>query len=156
MEVLKFPHPNLFIRCKPVTVFGPELVILLESMWEAMVRSGGLGLASNQVGLDYSMFTMEGSDKEKLFIVNPRILKRSPLAANLQEGCLSAPGDFVTLKRSRWVELEYQDEKGEKHTRIFEGIHAICVQHEMQHLIGQSHLQSKNVPKEIKQKWGLK
>jgi len=160
MEIIKFPDPRLFTKCRPVTVFGPELIILLESMWETMVASRGIGLASNQVGLEYNMFTMEGPNKEKLFIVNPKIVARSQIAANLNEGCLSAPGEYVRLKeRSRTIEIEYQNECGVKTTAIFSGIHAVCVQHEMDHLLGRSFMQSRSIPKSqrkaLKEKWGL-
>jgi peptide deformylase len=161
MDIIKFPDPRLFEKCKPVTVFGDELVVLLASMWETMKANGGLGLASNQVGLDYNMFTMEGPAKEKLFVINPKITRRSALAANVNEGCLSAPGEFLRLKeRSRWVEVEYQNEKGEKITSRFDDVHAVCVQHEMDHLLGKSHLQSTSLSgskrRELAQKWGLK
>jgi peptide deformylase len=161
MEILKFPHPSLFTKCKPVTVFGPELSVLLESMWETMTSAKGIGLASNQVGLDYTMFVMEGPAKEKIFIVNPKMTKRSSMTANLQEGCLSAPGEFIKLKeRSRWVEVKYQDEKGTEKIAMFTGIYAVCVQHEIGHLEGKSHLQSGTIPgarrRELAEKWGLK
>ena len=138
MEILSFPHPALFTKCKPVTVFGPELLVLLERMWETMVKANGLGLSSNQVSLDYNMFTMLGPNDEKLFIVNPKIVDRSPLHVCLQEGCLSAKDQIFVLKRSRWVDVSYQDENGEFHERRFERIHSVCFQHELEHLNGQS------------------
>ncbi len=161
MDILKFPHPNLFIKCRPVTVFGPELLVLLEGMWDTMLKAKGLGLASNQVGLDYTMFTMIGPADEKYFIINPKVKKRSSMTANLNEGCLSAPGEFVKLReRSRWIEIEYQNEKGEPQIALFKGVHAVCVQHEMDHLVGRSHLQSASLSgplrRELAKKWGLK
>jgi peptide deformylase len=160
MEVLKFPHPNLFIKCKEVTVFGPELKVLLESMWDTMISKNGMGLASNQVGLDYRMFTMKGPEEEKLFIVNPKILVSGRAQANLKEGCLSAPGEFLILgERAMWVQILYQDETGAPHSQTFGGIHSVCVQHEIDHLDGKSHLQSKSltrrVRREMKRKWGV-
>lgn len=160
MDVLKFPHPNLFITCKEVTVFGPELKVLLEAMWETMISKNGIGLASNQVGLDYRMFTMKGPEEEKLFIVNPKILVSAKTQANLKEGCLSAPGEFLILgDRASWVQILYQDETGTPRTGIFGDIHSVCVQHEMDHLDGKSHLQSKSltrrVRRELQRKWGV-
>lgn len=161
MEILKFPHPNLFVKCKEVTVFGPELKILLESMWETMVNAKGVGLAANQVGLDYRIFTMLGPEEEKLFIVNPKIVNRSNDFANLREGCLSSPGEFLMLEeRCGKIQLLYQDEAGAVKTGIFAGIHSVCVQHEIQHLNGESYLQSKSLSRQVKRqlarKWGLK
>ncbi len=157
MEILKFPHPSLFTICKEVSVFGEELNILLESMFELMTKSNGIGLAANQVGLHYRMFTMQGPEDEKLFFINPRIISRSSGAANIREGCLSAPGEFVVLpERSTSVEVEFQNEKGEYQKRIFSGIFAVCVQHEIDHLDGKSHLQSKSLSRQIRRKLAKK
>jgi len=161
MQVLRFPNPSLFQVCQAVTVFGDELKTLLEAMWETMNSSSGIGLAANQVGLQFRMFTMLGPKDEKLFLVNPKIARRSTLPANLREGCLSAPGEFVILsERSSWVEVEFQNEAGILQKRVFQGIHAVCVQHEIGHLDGESHLQSSTIPKqkrkELAKKWGLK
>lgn len=161
MEILKFPDPHLFEVCKEVTVFGDELRTLLEGMWTAMIARGGLGLASNQVGLDYRMFVMAGVDSEKLFIINPKIVKKSEVPAMMKEGCLSAPGEFLYLaERASWVQLDFKDDKGNMCRRVFHGIQAVCVQHEIGHLDGKSHLMSPSIPKkqrkELAKKWGLK
>lgn len=160
MNVLKFPDKRLFESCSPVTVFGEELNILLESMWETMLLENGIGLAANQVGLTFRMFTMMGLDKEKLFIVNPVVIKRSIAPANLKEGCLSAPGEFlIRPDRASWVELEFQDESGKNHRRVFKSLHAVCVEHEIEHLNGQGFMQSKALSKikrrELAKKWGI-
>ncbi len=77
MDILKYPDPSLFKKCDDVTVFGTELLTLLGAMWDAMLKKGGLGLAANQVGLHFRAFVMAGVDSEKLFIINPKIIKRS-------------------------------------------------------------------------------
>lgn len=161
MEILRFPHSLLLQSCAPVRVFGPELKKLLELMWETMDKANGLGLAGNQAGLSYAMFVMQGPNDEKLFIVNPRTIKKSAVPANLKEGCLSAPGEFLILSdRASWIEVSFQDETGLEKTRVFHGLYAVCVQHEMDHLLGKSHLQSITIPKtkrrELAKKWGLK
>jgi len=161
MEILKYPDPSLFKVCDPVTVFGEELKILLDGMWDAMLKRGGLGLASNQVGLHCRMFVMAGLDSEKLYIINPKVVKKSEVSANLKEGCLSAPGEFLVLnERASWIQIDFQDEKGQMLRRVFHGLHAVCVQHEMDHLDGKSHLQSKSISKaqrkELAKKWGIK
>lgn len=161
MKILKFPDPSLFKTCKEVSVFGPELKILLDSMWDTMIEGNGLGLAANQVGLTFRMFTMLGPSGEKLYIINPKILKRSVVPANLKEGCLSAPGELLVLdERASWVKIKFQDETGKEHERVFKDIHSVCVQHEIDHLSGKSHLQSKSLHKakrkELAKKWGIK
>ena len=161
MKILKFPSPELFQTCTEVSVFGPELKVLLDSMWETMVAGNGMGLAANQVGLTFRMFTMLGPEGEKLYIVNPKIIKKSIIPANLQEGCLSAPGEMLILQdRVSWVTVKFQDETGKEHERVFKGIHSVCVQHETDHLDGKSHLQSKSLNKakrkSLAKKWGIK
>ena len=161
MQILKYPSPALFVVCSEVTIFGPELKILLDSMWDAMVEGHGMGLAANQVGLTFRMFVMLGPDEEKIYLVNPKILSRSIVSANLPESCLSAPGEMLTLdERASWAKIEFQNETGEKKERIFHGIHSVCVQHETDHLNGLSHLQSKSIKtakrKILAKKWGLR
>lgn len=161
MEILKVPHPHLFKPCREVTVFGPELKTLLDAMWETMVAAKGIGLASNQVGLDYRMFTMLGPDEEKMYIVNPKIISRSEMPANEREGCLSSPGEFLELsERAWWVHLLYQDEDGSVRSGKFNKIHAVCIQHEIDHLDGKSYLQSKSLSRarrrELAKKWRIK
>lgn len=161
MEILKYPDPSLFKVCSEVTVFGPELLTLLEAMWAAMLKRGGLGLAANQVGLHFRAFVMAGVDSEKLFVINPKIIKQSEVPANLKEGCLSAPGEFLVLKeRATWVQVDFQDEKGQLTRRVFHGLHSVCVQHEIDHLNGKSHLMSSSIPKkqrkELYKRWGIK
>ena len=160
MEVLKFPHPALFQKTKSVTVFGPELKVLLDSMWDTMKKSYGLGMAANQVGLDYSMFVMEGPTLERVYAINPSITLSSPNPANLKEGCLSAPDEIlIRPDRKSWIKLVFQDETGKSHTRIFKDIHAVCVQHEMEHLEGKAFIDSPSLTKqkrrELAKKWGL-
>lgn len=161
MKILKFPNSSLFEVCKEVTVFGPELKILLKSMFDTMIENNGIGLAANQVGLKFRMFVMLGPMTEKVYLVNPKILGRSIVSANLKEGCLSAPGELLILEeRSQWVKVSYQDETGKLHEKVFSGISAVCVQHEMDHLNGKSHLMSKSLNKskrkELAKRWGIK
>jgi peptide deformylase len=160
MEILKYPNPALLAKCKPVTVFGPTVETLLDSMWETMKKHGGIGLAANQVGLFYTMFTMEGPNGEKLYIVNPEIIARSAGFVAIREGCLSAPGEFLNLSRSAWVQVKFKNQDGVSYTRVFQGLHAVCVQHEMEHLEGKTFLESNALPKakrrELARKWGFR
>lgn len=161
MKILKFPSSKLFEPCKQVTVFGPELKTLLDAMFQTMIDNKGIGLAANQVGLQFRMFVMLGPDDNKLFLVNPKIVKRSVVPANVNEGCLSAPGEILKLdERVSWVKVEYQEANGMAKETVFKGIHSVCVQHEIDHLDGKSYLQSKSLKKakrkELAKKWGIK
>jgi peptide deformylase len=160
MNILKFPDPFLFEKTKEVTVFGPELKTLLDAMYKTMIDNKGIGLAANQVGLSFRMFVMTMKDSS-VFFVNPKITDRSIGPANIEEGCLSAPGEALKLdERASWVKVSYQDETGKKHEKVFKGIHSVCVQHEIDHLDGKSYLQSRSINrarrKELAKKWGIK
>lgn len=157
--ILKFPNPFLFQETSKVLVFGAELRVLLDAMWETMEANNGLGLAANQIGLDRSMFVMKGPNG-RLNIVNPRVMSKSKLPANLKEGCLSLPGDFIVVPdRVEWVQVQYQDEKGEWGTIVLKGIYSVCAIHEIEHLEGKSFVENKSIPKIIRKalqkKWGF-
>lgn len=163
MDIVKFPDPVLFEACHKVVPeeFGDHLTGLLESMYELMKLNRGVGLSANQVGLSHRMFVMEGPNDQKLFLINPFITARSALNYRFKEGCLSAPGEFVFVEdRSSWVQVTYQDEKGNVECRVFRDIHSVCVQHEIDHLDGKSFLESKSIPRSIRKglakKWGFK
>lgn len=160
MKILKFPHPALFKVCEPVTVFGAELKVLLDNMYRTMQAHNGVGLAANQVGLEHRMFVMQDHEK-RVNLVNPEVTRRSMVTSLVREGCLSAPGEYIiTGSRREWVEVKYQDEKGNPHIRLFKGIFAVCVDHEIEHLDGKSFMDSKTIPKatrkELANKWGIK
>lgn len=161
MEILKFPHPALLKPCKPVTVFGSELETLLQSMAITMRQQKGIGLAANQVNLDYNMFVMVNTVGKLLYLVNPKIIDKSKITSILREGCLSLPGEYLTTNsRPMWVQIEYQDINGNEQIDVFEGIDSVCATHEIEHLEGKAFIQSKGIPKsrriELCTKWGLK
>lgn len=158
MKIVKFPHPSLFSKCESVTVFGEELKVLLDDMWETMKGANGLGLAANQVDIPLRMFVMEGPNG-RINVVNPHISSESKLFIKLREGCLSAPGEFVLIPRHEWIQLMYQDETGTAKQAVLKGLYAVCAQHELEHLEGKGFLENKNIPKNhrkmLAKKWGL-
>mgnify|MGYP006079008753 CR=1 FL=1 len=114
---------------------------IAKNMGEAMEKFGGLGLSANQVGLPYRMFVMrtmhEGDTESKVVpYFNPKLTRVSQETDLMKEGCLSFPDMFLMIKRSKTIEFSYQDENGEEHTVMLEGIGARCVQHEIDHLNG--------------------
>lgn len=160
MKILKFPHPALMEKCKDVTEFNETLQEILNDMWTIMLEASGIGLAANQVGIKLNMFTMLGPNNETIYIINPKIINKSNIPINLKEGCLSAPGEYVLVpSRSSWIEIEYQDVKGNVINRTFNGIHSVCIEHEMEHLEGKAFLKAKglsrNIRKGLAKKWGL-
>ena len=130
-KVLRTPPPEFdFDNPKE----DPKTIV--ENMAEAMEKYGGLGLSANQVGLPYKMFVMKTADKGTVGFFNPKITRVSQETDNLKEGCLSFPDIYLMIKRSKTIELEYQDEQGKSHTLVLEGMAARCVQHECDHLNG--------------------
>ena len=103
---------------------------------EAMTKFGGLGLSANQVGLDVRCFVMRTADAGIQCFFNPEITKVSQETDLLKEGCLSFPDIYLMIKRSRVVEMKYQDSDGEEHFLMLENIGARCAQHEIDHLNG--------------------
>ena len=133
--VVHYPHPALSTSCTPVTVFDQELEQLSEHMFNIMSEEHGIGLAANQLAILKKMFVMSIDDK-KLVIINPEIIQYSKEHVLFEEGCLSFPGIRQEIKRSRAITLQWQDIHGFFHEETFDGLAAICIQHEMDHLKG--------------------
>jgi peptide deformylase len=160
MKILKFPHPFLFQPTRAASVFGEELKVLLDDMWNTLKEKGGMGLAANQVGLPLSMFVMAGPEG-RINMVNPEIMSRSKMCLNMKEGCLSSPGEFVTIPtRAQWVNIMYKDENGKDCVKLLKDMYAVCAQHEIDHLLGISFMDHKSIPKSVrnglKKRWGIK
>lgn len=161
MKILKYPHPALLKVCTPVESIDMLAKELLDEMWETMVEHEGMGLAANQVGVTLRMFVMTGVVGERINFINPKIINRSIAPAEKVEGCLSAPGEYLQLdERAEWVQVQFQDENGAEHIKMFTGIHSVCVQHEIDHLDGKTHLASSTLSskdrKILAKKWGLR
>ena len=107
-----------------------------DALTEAVTRFGGIGLSANQVGLDARVFVMKSEDKGIVAFFNPELKRVSQETDLMKEGCLSFPDIYLMIRRSKIIELEYQDVEGEKHTLILDGLAARCVQHEIDHLNG--------------------
>jgi peptide deformylase len=134
-----YPDPSLTRPCEIVRVFGPHTRDLAIMMFEAMHRNQGVGLAANQMGQRERLFVVSGSllkGGPDLALFNPYIIERGAPGA-LEEGCLSLPGvSYVVPNRANMVKVSFQDYAGNKHEGFFEGLAAVCVQHELDHLDG--------------------
>ena len=135
-QVLRTPPP-VFDFENPAE--PPEEIA--KNMAEAMEKFGGLGLSANQVGLPYRMFVMrtmhEGETESKVVpYFNPELTRVSQETELMKEGCLSFPDIYLMIKRSKTVELKYQDAEGKEHQIMLDGLGARCVQHEIDHLNG--------------------
>ena len=135
--ILEFPDPRLRTRAEPVTRFDAALGTLIDDMLETMYAAPGIGLAATQVDVHKRLIVIDISEEhnEPLVLINPEILAREG-EAQTEEGCLSVPGIFDDVKRSAKIRVRAQDRNGESFEREHEGVLAVCIQHEMDHLEG--------------------
>ena len=137
LEILEFPDPRLRTVAKPVEIFDDELRALIENMIETMYAAQGIGLAATQVNVHKQFLVLdisEAQDQPREYI-NPQILE-SEGSETCEEGCLSVPGIYAEVKRAERIRVRAHDRNGEVFEEDLEGIHAICLQHEMDHLKG--------------------
>lgn len=141
MEFNLGPHTTLKESSRPWNFSEDGDAIQLEKdMIDFMKANNGIGLAANQIGLSVRVFVM-GSDSlpempAPFALFNPEITEASEEMILDQEGCLSFPGIWLTIKRPSWVKVKYQDSKGIEHEDKFEGLMSKCFQHELDHLNG--------------------
>ncbi len=138
LKILEFPDPRLRTRAAEVTHFDDDLATLADDMLETMYAASGIGLAATQVDVHQRMLVLDVSESgtEPMTFVNPVIKQQSDECGVHQEGCLSVPGIYADVKRAASIVVEAQDVRGEAFTLEAEGLLAVCIQHEMDHLIG--------------------
>ena len=137
LPILEYPDPRLRTRAKPITVFDESLQKLIDDMLETMYAAPGIGLAASQVNVHLQLIVIDVSEarNEPLVVINPQILERDGNAV-VEEGCLSVPGIFDEVERAVQVTLRALDRQGALFERSIDGLLAVCVQHEMDHLEG--------------------
>ncbi len=136
LEIITYPAKILRTVARPVVVFDDNLANLAANMAEAMLAADGVGLAAVQVDQDLSLFVKREKDKDYKVFVNPKITYYSSDKEMSEEGCLSIPGVFGILPRSKKIHLKYQDLAGKTHKETIKGFAAIVCQHEVDHLNG--------------------
>jgi peptide deformylase len=139
-EILTVPNPVLKQVSQPVAAVDDDLRALMDDMLETMYAAPGIGLAAVQIGVPKRVIVMdlarEGEDKAPRYFVNPEILWASDETAPYEEGCLSVPEYFDEVERPAKVRLRYLNYQGETVEEDAEGLFAVCIQHEMDHLEG--------------------
>jgi peptide deformylase len=135
--ILEFPDQRLRTRARPVTKFDAELGKLVDDMFETMYAAPGIGLAASQVDCHERVLVIDISDNrdQPRVFINPEILSRAG-EAETEEGCLSVPGIFDGVVRASEIRVRWQDRTGKVSEENFEGMMAVCIQHEMDHLDG--------------------
>ena len=138
LEILEFPDPRLRTEAKPVAEVTAATRALVNDMLETMYDAPGIGLAATQVNVHQRVLVIdisENQDEPQIFI-NPRVTVLDPELGEYDEGCLSVPGFYETVCRPQAVEVTALDLNGEPVTRELNGLLAICLQHEIDHLNG--------------------
>jgi len=137
LTVLHFPDPRLRKKALPVDNIDGDIKRLAGDMLETMYEENGIGLAATQVNRQKRLIVMDLSAEKNapLILVNPEITETAG-TEEMQEGCLSVPGFFETVSRAEEVSFEYLTLDGEKITERADGLSAVCIQHEIDHLNG--------------------
>lgn len=138
MTILEFPDPRLRKVAAPVAVVDDSIREILDNMIETMYDAEGIGLAATQVNVHKRMLVMDISEDhaEPMIFINPEITVLDPEPMGYEEGCLSVPGYYEMVTRPRKVLIKALDRNGDPFEIEAEGILAVCIQHEIDHLDG--------------------
>jgi peptide deformylase len=137
LEILEIPDPRLRTVAKPVESFDADLAQLVDDMLETMYGARGIGLAATQVDVHSRLLVLDVSpeqDTPRVYI-NPEILESEGIET-CEEGCLSVPGIFADVSRAERVRVRARDRDGTEFEEWLDGLHAVCLQHEIDHLNG--------------------
>ena len=137
LPILEYPDPRLRKVAAPVTEFDAKLVKLVRDMAQTMYAAPGVGLAATQVDVHKRVIVIDISDTKDdlLVLVNPEIVMAEG-EAECEEGCLSVPGYYDKVTRAARITVRALNERGEPIERTADGLLAVCIQHEMDHMLG--------------------
>ena len=137
LDVLRFPDERLRTVAAPVETITPELQQIVDDMFETMYAEEGIGLAATQVDIHQRIIVIDVSEdrEDQLVLINPEILEQSG-STGIEEGCLSVPGSRALVPRAVWVKVRALDRHGKPFELEADDLLAICIQHEMDHLVG--------------------
>ncbi|MCG7918275.1 MAG: peptide deformylase [Candidatus Thiodiazotropha taylori] len=137
LDILHFPDPRLRNKAKPVAQVDDSIRRLVDDMLETMYQAPGIGLAATQVNVAKRVVVIDLSEEknEPLCLINPEIIERDGIE-QMEEGCLSVPGIFETVSRADKIRFKALDRDGIPFEEEAEGLLAVCVQHELDHLDG--------------------
>lgn len=138
LPILCYPDPRLHKVAKPVAAVDDRIRTLVQDMLATMYDASGIGLAATQIDVHERVVVIDVSEErnEPITIINPEILWASDEKQVGDEGCLSVPGIYDGVERSVAVKIKALDENGNSREIDAEGLLAICIQHEMDHLLG--------------------
>ena len=138
LDILRYPYPRLHKVARPVVTVDDSIRQLVRDMAETMYAAPGIGLAATQVDVHKRVVTIDVSEEGKNLqvFINPEITWSSPECKTYEEGCLSIPGIYDEVKRPAEVKVRALNEKGEAFEIHADGLLAVCIQHEIDHLNG--------------------
>jgi len=137
LQILHYPDPRLRTVAKPVSVFGDEVQRVVADMLETMYAAPGIGLAATQINVHKRILVTDTSrdGTDPRCFINPQIIE-SRGVEQMDEGCLSVPDVFETVERAEWIRVQAFDQFGAPFELELDGLLAVCVQHEIDHLDG--------------------
>lgn len=137
LDILTFPDPRLRLKARLVERIDTDIVRLIDDMLETMYAAPGIGLAATQVNVQLQVLVIDTSEHHDtpLCLINPRILSLEG-TEQMDEGCLSVPGFYETVTRAERVSVKALDRDGKPFTLDAGGLLAVCIQHEIDHLVG--------------------
>ncbi len=138
LPILCFPDPKLHTVAKPVAAVDARIQTLVADMLETMYEAKGIGLAATQVDQHERLIVIDVSEErdEPMVLINPEVVWRSPQTHINEEGCLSVPGVYDGVSRFDGIKVTALDGAGNSRIIEAEGLLAVCIQHEMDHLMG--------------------
>lgn len=138
LTILRYPDPRLNKVAKPVAAVDARIRTLIDDMFETMYKSRGIGLAATQVDVHERLIVIDVSEErtEQLVLINPELIARSEERVVGDEGCLSVPTIYDKVERHERVTVRALDREGRSFDLEADGLLAICIQHEMDHLMG--------------------
>jgi peptide deformylase len=137
LPILEFPDPRLRTQAQAISHFDSALLRLIDDMFETMYAAPGIGLAASQVNVHKQLLVLDVSEEKnrQMVLVNPKIISRDG-SQTYQEGCLSVPGIYADVDRADSIVVASLDRHGQPQHIEANGLLAVCIQHEMDHLIG--------------------
>jgi len=137
LNILRYPDARLHKVAEPVKVFDDALKRLVADMTESMYAAPGIGLAASQVDVHKQVIVVDVSERRDslVVLVNPEIIESNGVS-DIEEGCLSVPGIYDTVERAERVKVRAFDQNGNAFMLQAQGLLAVCIQHEMDHLKG--------------------
>lgn len=137
LQILHFPDERLRITAKPVKVVDAKIQQIVDDMFETMYAEEGIGLAATQVNIHQRIIVIDVSENrdERLVLINPELLEKSG-ETGIEEGCLSIPDQRALVPRAEKVKIRALDREGKSFELEADDLLAICIQHEMDHLVG--------------------